>query len=89
MTFSDVRTLQPAADLVDWCSQAIESAHRRQEALQARIAAFEELIAIAAGPAAARGGSISWRALLLAVDGDDREHVRDLLRRVGLLLEEG
>ena len=84
MTFSDVRILRRGEAVVSWCSNEHESIRRRQEALQARSDAVSELLGLAAGVAPARGGDISARALVAAVDEADRDTVVELLKTVGL-----
>ena len=75
-------------DVIAGCAERLEHAHRRREAFDRLIGELEQLIAIASGPAAERGGSVSPHQLLLDVPDQDREHVRDLLHHVGLFEEE-
>ena len=75
-------------DVIAGCAERLERVRGRRAELDQLAGELEQLIAIASGPAADRGGSVSPHQLLLNVSDQDREHVRDLLHHAGLLEEE-
>lgn len=70
--------------LVRLLVERLEQLRDRALTLEEQTATCEELLAVASGAAADRGGEISPRELLIDTAETDREHVEALLHAVGI-----